>query len=64
MPRTSSMPMAYSRSSPIEPTVAPARVRQTYPGCMNTRARRLIVSGVLGGLLLVVVVVALWNRLQ
>jgi hypothetical protein len=46
------------------PTVAPGRVRQTYPGCMNTRARRLIVSGVLGGLLLVVVVVALWNRLQ
>jgi hypothetical protein len=31
---------------------------------MNTRARRLIVSGVLGGLLLVVIVVAVWDRLQ
>jgi hypothetical protein len=31
---------------------------------MNTRARRLIVSGVLGGLLLVVIVVAVWNQLQ
>jgi hypothetical protein len=31
---------------------------------MNTRARRLIVSGLLGGLLLVVIVVAVWDRLQ
>jgi hypothetical protein len=28
---------------------------------MNPRARRLIVSGVLGGLLLVVIAVAVWN---
>lgn len=31
---------------------------------MNPRARRIIVSGLLGGLLLVVVVVALWERLS
>jgi hypothetical protein len=31
---------------------------------MNPRARRLIVSGVLGGLLLIVLVVAVWNRLS
>jgi hypothetical protein len=31
---------------------------------VNTRARRLIVSGVLGGLLLLVVVVAVWNELH
>jgi hypothetical protein len=31
---------------------------------MNPRARRLIVSGVLGGLLLIVLVVAVWDRLS
>jgi hypothetical protein len=31
---------------------------------VNTRARRLIVSGLLGGLLIVVIVVALYNRLS
>jgi hypothetical protein len=31
---------------------------------VNTRARRLIVSGLLGGLLVLVVVVALWDRLH
>jgi hypothetical protein len=30
---------------------------------MNPRARRLIVSGLLGGLLLIVIVVAIWKRL-
>jgi hypothetical protein len=30
---------------------------------MNPRARRLIVSGLLGCLLLIVIVVAIWNRL-
>jgi hypothetical protein len=30
---------------------------------MNTRARRLIVSGLLGGLLLLVVVVSVWQQL-
>lgn len=29
---------------------------------MNPRSRRLIVSGVLGSLLLIVVVVAIWER--
>ncbi len=32
-------------------------------GGMTPRARRLIVSGVLGGLLLLVIVVALWDRI-
>jgi hypothetical protein len=31
---------------------------------MNARARRLIVSGVLGGLVLIVVVAAAWNWLR
>jgi len=31
---------------------------------VNTRARRLIVSGLLTGLLLVVLVVAVWDRLH
>jgi len=31
---------------------------------VNTRARRLIVSGLLGGLLIVVIVVAVWNRVS
>jgi hypothetical protein len=30
---------------------------------VNTRARRLIVSGLLGGLLVLVIVVSLWNQL-
>ena len=101
MPRTSSMPMAYKRSSPITDTViersagrgalrascerrerAPAqnvpepfaqlrtalveglRTQPAYPGAMNPRVRRLIVSGVLGGLVLIVVVTAAWNWLR
>ena len=35
-----------------------------YPGPMNPRVRRLIVSGVLGGLLVIVVVTAAWNWLR
>jgi hypothetical protein len=35
-----------------------------YPGPMNPRARRLIVSGVLGGLVLIVVITAAWNWLR
>jgi hypothetical protein len=31
---------------------------------MNTRARRLIVSGLLGGLLVLVILVAVWNQLH
>jgi hypothetical protein len=31
---------------------------------MNTRARRLIVSGLLGGLLALVILVAVWNQLH
>ena len=31
---------------------------------MNTRARRLIVSGLLGGLLLVVVAVSVWHQIR
>lgn len=31
---------------------------------MNTRVRRLIVSGLLGGLLLVVVVVSVWHQIR
>jgi hypothetical protein len=31
---------------------------------MTTRARRLIVSGLLGGLLLVVIVVAVWHQIS
>lgn len=31
---------------------------------MNTRARRLIVSGLLGGLLLLVVVVSVWPQVR
>ena len=33
-------------------------------GPMNPRVRRLIVSGVLGGLMLIVVVTAAWNWLR
>jgi hypothetical protein len=29
---------------------------------VNTRARRLIVSGLLGGLVVLVIVVAVWHR--
>jgi len=35
-----------------------------YSGAMNPRVRRLIVSGVLGGLVLIVVVTAAWNWLR
>ncbi|HEY5980821.1 MAG TPA: hypothetical protein VIT41_14440 [Microlunatus sp.] len=35
----------------------------SYPGRVNPRARRLIVSGVLIGLLVVVVVAAVWPQL-
>jgi hypothetical protein len=35
-----------------------------YPGPMNPRTRRLIVSGVLGGLVLIVVITAAWNWLR
>ena len=35
-----------------------------YSGAMNPRARRLIVSGVLGGLVLIVLVTAAWNWLR
>ena len=35
-----------------------------YSGAMNPRVRRLIVSGVLGGLVLMVVVTAAWNWLR
>ena len=38
--------------------------RPPYPGPMNPRVRRLIVSGVLGGLLVIVVVTAAWNWLR
>ena len=31
---------------------------------MNTRARRLIVSGLLGGLLVLVVVVSVWQQIR
>ena len=33
-------------------------------GPMNPRVRRLIVSGVLGGLILIVVLAAVWNWLR
>jgi hypothetical protein len=36
----------------------------SYPGPMNPRVRRLIVSGVLGGLILIVVIAAAWNWLR
>jgi hypothetical protein len=35
-----------------------------YSEGMNPRARRLIVSGVLGGLLLIVVITAIWQWLK
>jgi hypothetical protein len=35
-----------------------------YPGPMNPRVRRLIVSGVLGGLVLIVVLAAVWDSLR
>jgi hypothetical protein len=34
----------------------------TYPGPVDPRTRRLIVSGVLIALLVIVVVAALWNQ--
>jgi len=38
-------------------------VRAAYPELVNPRARRLIVSGVLVGLVVIVVVAALWGEL-
>jgi hypothetical protein len=35
-----------------------------YSGPMNPRVRRLIVSGVLGGLVLIVVLAAIWDLLH
>ena len=65
MPRISSMPIAYSRSSPVaDPmpdTVVCGPVQATYPDRVNPRARRIIVSGVLIGLVVIVVIAALWN---
>ena len=43
---------------------AAAETQPPYPGRMNPRVRRLIVSGVLGGLVLIVVVTAAWNWLR
>jgi hypothetical protein len=40
------------------------RSSQSYPGPMNPRVRRLIVSGVLGTLVLIVVLAAAWNWLR
>lgn len=36
-------------------------VQATYPDRVNPRARRLIVSGVLIALVVIVVIAALWN---
>ena len=47
----------------MQHTLTPLPVRTGHIlGSMNPRARRLIVSGVLVGLLLVVVAVALYHR--
>jgi hypothetical protein len=50
----------------IDGASARERSNQTppYPGPMNPRVRRLIVSGVLGSLILIVVVTAAWNWLR
>jgi hypothetical protein len=42
----------------------PPELCSPYSGPMNPRVRRLIVSGVLGGLILIVVVAAAWNWLR
>ena len=67
MPRISSIPIAYSRSSPVTDsipnTVVGRLVGAAYPELVNPRARRLIVSGVLVGLVVIVVVAALWGEL-
>jgi hypothetical protein len=42
----------------------PQETQPPYSGPMNPRVRRLIVSGVLGSLLLIVVVTAAWNWLR
>jgi hypothetical protein len=47
-----------------EHTVTERRTGQPYPVSMNPRARRLIVSGVLGALVLIVAVSAMWNWLS
>jgi len=62
MPRISSMPMAYSRSSPTPDTLPKEVGRAAHIlGGVTPRTRRLIVSGVLGGLVLIVIVGALLN---
>ena len=58
------------RFGPPWPDAAPppwpvvAGLPRTYPGPMNPRVRRLIVSGVLGGLVLIVVLAAVWDSLR
>jgi hypothetical protein len=47
-----------------EPPEELTRCWPPYSGPMNPRVRRLIVSGVLGGLLLIVIVTAAWNWLR
>ena len=68
MPRTSSMPMAYKRSSPMTDTVVDRdTVCPVFAAIFwadEPRVRRLIVSGVLGGLVLIVVLAAAWNWLR
>ena len=42
-------------------TINPRPTLSPYPEIVNPRTRRLIVSGVLGVLLLIVVITALWQ---
>jgi hypothetical protein len=42
----------------------PEETQPPYSGPMNPRVRRLIVSGVLGSLVLIVVLTAAWNWLR
>jgi hypothetical protein len=53
---------APSGCSPQGPVVA--ALPRPYSGPMNPRVRRLIVSGVLGGLVLIVVLAAVWDSLR
>ena len=50
----------------VEPPSAhvPCIASRPYSEGMNPRARRMIVSGVLGGLLLIVVITAIWQSLK
>jgi hypothetical protein len=52
------------RSAMREPLSKTGDGLAPYPGPMNPRARRLIVSAVLGGLVLIVVITAAWNWLR